>query len=183
VSDEVTLAHRRLDRVLQPGLTERAGSLGDDELLALRAEAAEEEDELSYRRRLLQGRLDLLRAELDRRRHGTGHAVRGGSDAELVAALSAVLVDRARRSSGTHLAEPRPSTAPRRRRADEVAVDDVHLSQPADLTDDELTGAVEQLAALERHVSAVRREVQQVADALDAEVERRVSVGALSAAD
>lgn len=182
MSDEVTLAHRRLDRVLQPGLVERAGSLGDVEVLALRAEAAGEEDELSYRRRLLQGRLDLLRAELDRRRHGAGHAVHGGSDAELVARLSAVLVDRARRGSGTHLADPHPCTAPRRRRADEVAVDDVHLSQPADLTDDELTDAVEQLAALERDVSALRRQVQQVADVLDAEVERRVSVGALSAA-
>lgn len=182
-SNEVTLAHRRLDRVLQPGLVERAGSLEDAELLALRTGATEEEDELSYRRRLLQGRLDLLRAELERRRCGEGPAVRGDSDADLVAALSAVLVDRSRRGSGTHLAEPHASTAPRRRRADELAVDDVHLSQPADLTDDELAEAIEQLAALEGHVSAVRRQVQRVADALDAEVERRVSVGALPPVD
>jgi hypothetical protein len=39
-------------------------SLSDDELRALIAELKQEEDELSYRRRLLHGKIDILRAEL-----------------------------------------------------------------------------------------------------------------------
>ncbi len=39
-------------------------SLSDDELRTLIAELKQEEDELSYRRRLLHGKIDILRAEL-----------------------------------------------------------------------------------------------------------------------
>lgn len=39
-------------------------TLSDDELRALIAELKQEEDELSYRRRLLHGKIDILRAEL-----------------------------------------------------------------------------------------------------------------------
>jgi hypothetical protein len=48
-------------------------SLSDDELRKLIDEQVREEEEISYRRRLLHGRIDILRAELvDRikRRHG-----------------------------------------------------------------------------------------------------------------
>lgn len=41
--------------------------LGLDQLRALRRETLEQEADLSYLRRLLQGRMDILRAELDRR--------------------------------------------------------------------------------------------------------------------
>ena len=49
-------------------------SLSDDELRKLIDEHVREEEEISYRRRLLHGRIDILRAELvDRikRRHGS----------------------------------------------------------------------------------------------------------------
>jgi hypothetical protein len=49
-------------------------TLSDDELRALIDEHVREEEEISYRRRLLHGRIDILRAELvDRikRRHGS----------------------------------------------------------------------------------------------------------------
>ena len=39
-------------------------TLSDDELRALIADLKKEEDELSYRRRLLHGKIDILRAEL-----------------------------------------------------------------------------------------------------------------------
>jgi hypothetical protein len=58
---------RRIDRVLDPRFTDRVDQLGLAELRARREEA-----EVSYLRRLLQGRLDILRAELARRyRDGT----------------------------------------------------------------------------------------------------------------
>jgi hypothetical protein len=39
-------------------------TLADDELRSLIADLKKEEDELSYRRRLLHGKIDILRAEL-----------------------------------------------------------------------------------------------------------------------
>ena len=39
-------------------------TLSDDQLRALIADLKKEEDELSYRRRLLHGKIDILRAEL-----------------------------------------------------------------------------------------------------------------------
>ena len=43
------------------------GGLGLEELRVLRRDAQEQEADLSYLRRLLHGRMDILRAELDRR--------------------------------------------------------------------------------------------------------------------
>jgi RsiG-like len=40
------------------------GTMSDQDLKALIAELAEEEREVSYRRRILHGRIDILRAEL-----------------------------------------------------------------------------------------------------------------------
>jgi hypothetical protein len=53
---------RRIDRVLDPGFTEGVDQLGLPELRARREEAEAEEADVSYLRRLLQGRLDILRA-------------------------------------------------------------------------------------------------------------------------
>ena len=48
------------------------GSLSDADLKQLIAELTKEEHEVSYRRRMLQGRIDLLRAELQARLQKTG---------------------------------------------------------------------------------------------------------------
>lgn len=51
-------------------------TLSDNDLKALIDQLVREEEEISYRRRLLHGKIDILRAELvDRvkRRHGSGH--------------------------------------------------------------------------------------------------------------
>ena len=48
------------------------GSLSDADLKQLIGELTKEEHEVSYRRRMLQGRIDLLRAELEARRHKNG---------------------------------------------------------------------------------------------------------------
>lgn len=58
--------------------------LGLDQLRILRRETLEQEADLSYLRRLLHGRMDILRAELDRRPGGpvraAGPAGAGGAD-------------------------------------------------------------------------------------------------------
>jgi hypothetical protein len=59
------------------------GALSDQELRDLIRQLTEEEQEVSYRRRILHGRIDILRAELVSRlrtKHQAGEAVISGSD-------------------------------------------------------------------------------------------------------
>jgi hypothetical protein len=65
------------------------GSLSDDDLKALIERLEVEENQVSYRRRLLQGRIDILRAERTARLKGTG-----GGDVD-VDRLTDILASRA----------------------------------------------------------------------------------------
>jgi len=61
------------------------GSMSDEELKALIAKLAEEEHEVSYRRRILHGRIDILRAELVNRlrtKREEGNALITGDDVQ-----------------------------------------------------------------------------------------------------
>lgn len=170
---------RRLDRVLDPDLPSRLRETDADTLTRLGQDADQEEAELSFVRRLLQGRLDQIVAERERRRSG-GPALPGGvpSDAELVRKLASVLAgphdkgDGPGRPAGRYLAAEADHGISRRRAA-EVAASDVRLSDPSGLPDDELAAAHRRLQALEADVSAVRQAVQGVADAVSAELARR----------
>jgi len=70
------------------------GSMSDQELKDLIDELTAEEREVSYRRRILHGRIDLLRAELVarlRNRHREGEAAISGADVD---ALTEILLGR-----------------------------------------------------------------------------------------
>jgi len=58
-------------------------TLSDDELRSVIAELKKEEDELSYKRRLLHGRIDILRAELVARLQKTVEGGEGGLSADI----------------------------------------------------------------------------------------------------
>jgi hypothetical protein len=61
------------------------GSLSDQELKDLIGQLTDEETEISYQRRILHGKIDILRAELVnrlRRKHETGEDVITGADVE-----------------------------------------------------------------------------------------------------
>ena len=61
------------------------GALSDGELKELIAQLTEEEQEVSYQRRILHGRIDILRAELVnrlRKKHETGADVITGADVQ-----------------------------------------------------------------------------------------------------
>lgn len=61
------------------------GSLSDEELKGLINELSDEETEISYKRRILHGKIDILRAELVnrlRRRHEGGEDVISGDDVQ-----------------------------------------------------------------------------------------------------
>jgi hypothetical protein len=157
---------RRIDRVLDPGFTEGVDRLGLPELRARREEA--EEADVSYLRRLLQGRLDILRAELVRRSAGGDQDVGG---------LPAILTDDA---PGTFSAVPRvqvPSRATEHRRRVERLVSDETIARLPELDVEELTRAVDVLAHEEEQVSTHRRTVQRVVDVLRGELARRYRDG------
>jgi hypothetical protein len=68
------------------------GALSDQELKELIRELSEEEQEVSYRRRILHGRIDILRAELVQRlrhKHAEGESVISGSDVQQLTAILA----------------------------------------------------------------------------------------------
>ena len=68
------------------------GSLTDEELKTLIQELTEQELDVSYRRRILHGKIDILRAELVnrlRRKHEGGEEVISGSDVERLTAILA----------------------------------------------------------------------------------------------
>ena len=61
------------------------GALGDQELKDLIQELTKEEQEVSYQRRILHGKIDILRAELVnrlRRKREEGEAVISGADVQ-----------------------------------------------------------------------------------------------------
>jgi hypothetical protein len=164
---------RRIDRVLDPRFVADTRSLDLTELRARRDEAAAEEADISYLRRLLQGRLDILRAELVRRSQGGDRDMAG-----LRAALPAILSNDV---AGRHSALPRlqvpAKTGDRHRRRVERLVSDETLARLPELEVDELTQVVETLAREEEAVSASRRAVQRAVDALRGELARRYREG------
>lgn len=169
---------RRIDRVLAPDFLDDLGELELAEVRSRRTEADQEEIDLSYARRLLQGRIDILRAE-QARRQGTG-PLSGGprSDGEIVEALSWILADERREDHGfgRHMSGE-PSRVGEHRREAERAVADVGGSDLAAIGDADLAGAIDQLGDIETRVSRSRRQVQRVVDALTDEVARRYQVG------
>lgn len=169
---------RRVDRVLDPTFCDDVASLDDATLHERREDVQQEEVDLSYLRRLLHGRLDLL---VDERAHRSGERpppAQGPArtDAELVEVLSRVLADDARttRGSGRFLTVE-PSRVGEHRRTAERAVADLRLATPARLDDAALAQAIARLREVERTVSDTRRAVQEVEQRLTDELTRRVS--------
>jgi hypothetical protein len=78
---------RSLENEVEP--LPELGSLSDDDLKALIERLEVEENQVSYRRRLLQGRIDILRAERTARLKG-----KGGGDVD-VDRLTDILASRA----------------------------------------------------------------------------------------
>jgi hypothetical protein len=184
MTEFVAGGRRRIDRVLAPEFLEDLGGLTLDEIRGRRTEADQEEVDLSFARRLIQGRLDLLRAEQDRRR-GLGPLVDAPrTDAAIVDALKRILADEVRndRGLGRHVVTE-PSRIGEHRREAERAVADVGNSNYAGMTDVQVAEAISNLEDIETRVSRSRRRVQLVVDTLTGEVARRYQLGEVEALD
>ncbi len=163
--------NRRIDRVLAEDYLSGLESAPLAEVRSWRAEAEQEETDLSYIRRMVQGRIDIVRAELEGRGDGDG--------GKLVDRLPSILAEEQRspaRGLGRH-ATLEPSRADQHRRYVERLVADVDLSDVTTRSDDELRAALDTLVGEERKLSAKRREVQQVMDRCSAEITRRYRDG------
>jgi hypothetical protein len=179
VTEYLPGGRRRIDRVLAPDFIEGIEGIDLEELRVRRADADQEEVDLSYARRLLQGRLDILRAEQASRRGEGPLSHQPRTDAEIVAALSRILADEQRqtRGLGRHVSGATPSRVGEHRREAERAVSDVGGSDLAAMSDVKLAEAVAKLADIEARVSRSRRQVQQVVDLLTEEIARRYQTG------
>ncbi len=166
---------RRIDRVLAPDYVADLKQLDLGEVRARRDDAAQEETDLSYLRRLLHGRIDIVRAEQKRRAEGGSSSV----VERLVEILSDNAVGQAPAGSGRH--QPlEPSRAEAHRRHVEALVSDADLSDVSSLPAERLDLALRTYVAEEASVSQRRREVQKVVDLLNDEIGSRYRAGSAS---
>ncbi len=168
---------RRLDRVLDPGFLAAVDTRTMDEVRELRDDAAQEETDLSYLRRLLHARIDIVRFEQHRRATG--------SEGSVVDDLPRILADNAigpATGKGRHQTVE-PSRAESHRRHVEALLADSGLSDVATLDDDALVSASEAYSAEESSVSDHRIRVQKVMDACNDEIARRYREGSASVDD
>lgn len=163
---------RRIDQILEPSFVADAGEVDIEELRDRRQTANDVENELSYYRRLLHGRLDLLRFEQRRR---SGEETRS-----LIEALPEILADPAPQGGEPHLRHivtdlpPLPDVG--RRDIDVVLGDDV-LTRLDEIDDDALSDAIDAVASLAADYSDRRRQVQEVADRIASVIAERYRTG------
>jgi hypothetical protein len=160
-------ANRRIDRIRDPAFVRGLEDLSIDELRARRDECLAEREYLSFLRRLVQGRAEILKAEIERRGSGGG--------VPLVERLSEILAGEPQgpsRGEAVRVGVPEDEMLLARRRVERL-VSDAGLSDPGALDDASLENAVEVLAEEERNVSEARNDVHAALDALQDELKRR----------
>lgn len=151
-------------------------ALGLDAVRSRRREAQREESDLSYLRRLLQGRIDIVRAELLRRQDPAA-APAGPGPAPVMEKLSEILSERRGPARGARHVTVHPPRTERYRVRIERMLADVGLSDLAARSDAELRTALEGLTGYEQEVSARRLEIQREMDHCGAEIARRYREG------
>ena len=160
-----------VDELLDPAFLDGVQQLSMADVRGLRRRAEQEEVNLSYTRRLLQGRLDIVRRELQRRAEHDGRS--------LVDLLPEILAEKGR--GPAHGLGRHQTVQPTSPEQFETWVNGlapgVDLSDVPGLPDDQLESAARSLGAGERSLSERRRGVQQVMDALAGELGRRYRDG------
>jgi hypothetical protein len=162
---------RRIDRVLDHAFAADLPSVPLPVLRERRAEASAEESDLSYLRRVLHGRLDIIAAECARRA--------GGDQSPLVARLAEILADApsSRVASARHLGLGGESTVGEYRTAMETRLRELAVPDLTACSESTLRETATALSACEREVSDLRRRVQGVAEACAAGLARRYREG------
>src|SRR5439155_24386340 len=141
-----------------------------EDLRARRAECLAEREYLSLLRRLVQGRAEILRAEVERR----GSVIEAQP---LVERLSQILAggeehEASSRGEALRIGAPEEEMLLARRRIERL-VADAGISDPSSLDDPKLAEAVDTLATEEHVVSGDRRDVIRILDVVQDELKRR----------
>jgi hypothetical protein len=166
-------SHVPSSRVLDPEYVADLEDLSLDDLHRKQAESLELETEVSYARRVAQGRIDILEAELDRR-------ARGASLGELIEALPSILADEGPRASPA--ASRLPIKLAPEHDSDEWGprlseLETVLVALP-DLSEEQLRDSMAQLRSLEREMSTQRRALHEVLTRIDGALAQRITTGA-----
>ncbi len=168
----MTKNRRRIDLVESPEFVAELTEIGIDELRRRRRICDELDTELSYYRRLLHGRMDLLSFEMRRRS--------GEEERSLIEALPDILAGATPSTApvaSRRLEIDAPEFSGRGRRAiDRVLGDDflVHLHE---IDDEELEQIQATLTEAEGEISRQRRAVFEAHDAVQHELTRRYREG------
>lgn len=156
---------RRIDIVLEPEYLADLSEASLEDLRKRRSTTEDVETQISYYRRLIHGRMDLLNFEV--RRRG------GEEERTLLEALPEIL------ASGMILG-PEPNlkhietmppipTSTGRRLIDKI-MDDGVLTQLPELTDEDLAEALDRLEEVETELSTQRKQLHGVIDSLQGEI-------------
>ncbi|MDP9495817.1 MAG: aerial mycelium formation protein [Actinomycetota bacterium] len=159
---------RRIDTVLGPEFLVGLDALDLDELRSRRDTAEDVETQISYYRRLLHGRMDLLNFELRRRR---GEEERSLLDALPEILASGMVLGPEPNLRYIDVMPPLPTTTGRRL-IDQI-MDDGILTQLPELSDQELVESLERLREVEAELSTQRKQLHVVIDALQDEIVAR----------
>jgi hypothetical protein len=161
--------HRRIDRIRDPAYLDGLAERSLDELRVLRDECLAEREYLSLLRRLVQGRAEILQAELTAR----GTAEDSGPLIDRLALILAGAEGRgAGRGEALKIGVPEEEMLLARRRIERL-VADAGISDPQTLDDDQLGEAVDILGREEATVSEARGVVITVLDTVQDELKRR----------
>jgi hypothetical protein len=162
-----------VDRVLADDYVGDLAARPIQDVRAMRDETKIVEDTVSYRRRMIQGRLDIVAADLRRRAEG-GSPIDVGT---LIEQLPDILSDRVQGGGTgrlpTGLIPPDEDVTAD---LDRVAGPDV-LGHLSDLSDDAVAELARTLGELERQVSDARKGLFGRIDALNGELARRYGTG------
>jgi hypothetical protein len=164
-----------LERILSDDYLADLSGRSLAELRTLRGECQEIETELSYLRRLVQGRIDIVGGELHRRRSGGDP----NDLSALIERLPEILSDRTRSSGSGHLPQVMAPGKVTGELVEEIAGIDVdsHLTALSSVPDDELAVTLQRLEAVEGKVSGLRKELFGRIDTIQTELAHRYQTG------
>ena len=167
-----------LDEVNEPSFLADLTSRSMDDLRSVRTRLQALENSLSYVRRLIQGRVDIVGGELQRRRDGGAE----GSNTDLISRLPEIFAEERGEGGLSSVRPPRslePNaevTAQLEAQLESIVQAD-RLGNVVGMTPEELNQSLVGLNNLENEVSVQRRSMHGFIDAVQAEVTRRYTTG------
>ena len=165
------------ERILRPDYLDGLQQRPLDDVRAMRTECIDIETGFSYLRRMVQGPLDIVKREIERRANGESTDL-----ATLLAELPDTLSDTPRPPGLGRLSQTLEPT-----RLDAALLDELdalvgsgRLGTVTDMDDDALAALAAQLTSFELRVSDQRRAFFDIIDSLQAEIARRYRDGEAS---